>query len=453
MRVRKAHLIVFCGVLGITLLLAMPFPACAGGSTEVEGVPELKLLYYSNLARNKQNILDKHLLEYEELTGVKIETDGVPYAQLHEKMILDFASRGGVYDVVICLTDWFPELAGGEFLLPLNNYVEKDPPEDWPNAFPQALLELQTQDGKIYGLPCHDGPIMTYYRKDLFNDIDEKTAFKSQYGYDLAPPETWDQFVDVVRFFNRPDEGLHGTVLACKGGGQQLVYDFFLMLWSFGGEIFDSSMHPVFNSKEGIDALQLYVDLVNKWQVIPRASSTYDQSETGPVYLNGNAAIMWNWSHIAAYAELPDRSKIVGNNAISLFPVASKGMKHTTLEAYWFFAISSASRHKEESYKLIKWLTSKERDKEAAFAGAIGCRMSTFRDPEILAKFPFYADIEKTLASGYNSVPRIPEYARITDIIGVACSQAIAGEVSVKEALDDASKQVEAVMKEAGYFD
>ncbi|MBN1837505.1 MAG: sugar ABC transporter substrate-binding protein [Spirochaetales bacterium] len=444
----RTRLLVFAATATVALVV-LALPVLAAGKQET-GPVVLRTVVFKGFARTAA--LELQIPEYEKLTGVKVEFEEVPFAQLHEKMILDFASQAGTYDFVISLTDWVTELVRGEYLVALDDYIKKDPPEDWPNAFPKGLLSIQTVNNKLYGLPCHDGPIMLYYRKDLFQDPQEKSAFKAKYGYDLQPPETWDHFLDMTRFFTRPADNLWGTCIAAKQGGQQLAYDFFLMLWSFGGEIFDANYKPTFNSDAGVKGLQYYIDLRNKWEVTPKASTTYDETENGPVYLNGNAALMWHWSHIASWAELPDRSKIMGNNGYTLFPVARKGLPHTTLSIYWFFGISSASKNKDATYELINWLTNKENDKLDAFNGTVACRLSTYRDPDVLAKFPFYANIEKLLSGETRTTPQIPEYAQVDDIIGVACSKAIAGEMSAKAALDDAAAKVEDLMRKAGYY-
>jgi len=442
-----------CFIFSSLVLLTMVLLLASNGfctGTKDEGQIVLRTIVFKGHAIVPA--LEQQIPRYEELTGVKVEVEEVPFAQLHEKMILDFASQSGTYDFVPPLTDWVTELVRGDYLVPLDDYIKDDPPEDWPNAFPKALLKFQTVNGKLYGLPFHDGPVMLYYRKDLFEDSKEKADFKAQYGYELEPPNTWDKFLDISKFFNRPEENLSGTCIAAKQGGQQLAYDFFLMLWSFGGDIFNSSMQPTFNSQAGIDGLQYYVDLRNKWGVTPKASTTYDETENGPIYLNGNVALMWHWSHIASWAEMEDRSKIIGKNGYTVFPVSDKSITPTTLSIYWFWAVSKASKHPEEAYKLIKWLTNKENDKFDAQMGTIACRLSTYHDPEILDKFPFYTNIEKSLAGEAKTTPQIPEYAQVDDIIGVACSKVIAGEMSAKKALNDAAAKVEELMKKAGYY-
>lgn len=446
---KKNRFLTVLFVITLAFLLVGASSVFAGGGKE-SGPITLRTLVFKGWAR--EPALQLQVPVYEKLTGVKIQIEEVPFGQLHEKMILDFASKSGNYDIVTPLTDWSPEMIRGEYLAPLDSYIAKDPPEDWPNAFPKALLEPQMANGKLYGLPCHDGPIMFYYRKDLFENPKEKADFKAKYNYDLAPAETWDQFLDQCKFFTRPDIGLTGTVLASKQGGQQLPYDFFIMLWSYGGQIFDASYHPTFNSQAGVDALQFYVDLRNKYNVTPKASTTYDETENGPIYLEGNAATMWHWSHIAVWAEMPDRSKIIGQNGIGLVPVAKKGIAHTTMLGYWYFAVSSASKNKDATYKAINWLTNKANDKLDAQNGTVGCRFSTYHDPDILKQFPFYPSIEKTLAAGTNTLPKVPEYAQIDDAIGVAVSKVLAGESTAKAALDDAAAKVDEMMKKAGYY-
>ena len=42
-----------------------------------------------------------------------------------------------------------------------------------------------------------------YYQKSLYADPAKAEAFKAKYGYDLAVPETWDQFRDQALDFGR----------------------------------------------------------------------------------------------------------------------------------------------------------------------------------------------------------------------------------------------------------
>ena len=58
----------------------------------------------------------------------------------------------------------------------------------------------------------YDGDLkMLHYRHDLLTDPEEMAAFKEKYGYDLSTPKTWQQYLDIARFFTRPEQNLYGS--------------------------------------------------------------------------------------------------------------------------------------------------------------------------------------------------------------------------------------------------
>ena len=99
--------------------------------------------------------------------------------------------------------------------------------------------------GSVYGLPYHDGPEIFHYRTDLFGDpAEQQRVPSSSTAMRLRPPDTWDEFLDMARFFTRPDDGLYGTVVAGLNDGHNNVYDFLIHLWSRGGRLLDEQMQP-----------------------------------------------------------------------------------------------------------------------------------------------------------------------------------------------------------------
>jgi len=148
---------------------------------------------------------------------------------------------------------------------------------------------------------------------------------------------------------------------------------------------------------------------------------------------------------------MPEHSKIIGKNGIALIPTGDPSIPQATLDSYWGWAISNFSKHKDATYKLINWLSNVKNDKLDARMGTIATRLSTLRDPEMLKEFPVYGFIDKALEN-FHTVPRIPEYAQIDDIIGSAASKVIAQESTAKQALDQAAAQVNALMIKDGYY-
>lgn len=46
----------------------------------------------------------------------------------------------------------------------------------------------------LYAIPAWANCKIMYYRTDLFEDVTEQQKFKTEYGYDLRVPETWQEY-------------------------------------------------------------------------------------------------------------------------------------------------------------------------------------------------------------------------------------------------------------------
>jgi multiple sugar transport system substrate-binding protein len=384
--------------------------------------------------------------------NVKVNVEATAYTNLHEKQVVELSGGTGAYDVYSVVTDWMPEYMAAGFLEPLDDYMAKSQPVDWPNTWTKGLLKFVTHtDNKVYGLPHHDGPQLLYYRKDLFEDAKNQADFKAKYGYDLEPPTTWQQFLDIATFFTDPAKDMWGTVLTAKFGEQQLAHDFWLLLPGFGGGAgFDDNGNPSFNGAEGVNALQFYADLIKKHKVAPEASLTFGIPEAGDFYLSGKAAMHWNWSHIGAYAEMPENSKIVGKNGFTVMPLDEGKGQHAIYGSYWILGIDTNSKNKQAAYDFIKYATGPTADKLLADVGCIPSRLSSWNDPDLLKKYPFYAVFQPSYEGFVTSSPRVPEYEKLNDLMQRYLSKAISGETTAQEALDSAAKEMTGVLKEAG---
>lgn len=408
----------------------------------------LKALAYERALEKQIEYFNKEFGDYE------VNLDLLDYPELYEEMITNKGVLSDEYDVFLTLTEWVPELVKMEALTPLNHFVAENPPEGWPTAWTESLLRLQRDDdeGNFYGFPYDDGPIMLFYRKDLINDPREQEAFKAKYDYSLKVPETWSEFLDVAKFFTRPAKGLYGTALAARPDGHDNVHGFLIQLWSRGGRLLDEDMNPVFNGSEGTEGLQFYVDLIKKYKVAPKESVTFDSTNVGEFYSQGRVFMAVDWTNVGSLAELPGLSKVRGKTGSTLVP-RGEGPRgqHVSLNIYWFLSIPRNSKNKAHAYQFLRFMASAAMDKITSLEGANGCRLSTWKDPEILQRFPFYATIEK-VQQNVEITPRIPEYPKISEALNKAMAEALDGTKSSKEALDAAAIEVRKILKEAGYY-
>ncbi|MBS1703412.1 MAG: sugar ABC transporter substrate-binding protein [Armatimonadetes bacterium] len=405
----------------------------------------MKLKLISRQQETFENAFRAQIADFQRVhPHVEVECTFLPIHDHYEKMVANMGTESDEFDLFLCCTDWLPILMENESITALDEMIDSNPPVDWPNGWHPAMLGLQQRHGYIYGLPWHDGPQVFHYRTDLFNDPNEQNAFREQHGRDLRVPETWDEFLEVAMFFTRPDKGLWGCCEAAYTDGHNNVYDFLIHLWSRGGRLLDADRNPVFDSPIGVEALQFYVDLFHKHKVASPECLNLGSVECGDYYAQGNAAMMWNWCGFAAVAEMPEYSKIVGKNACTKLPAGSAGS--VSLNIYWVLTIPSGSENKELAYQFLQHISGPATDKMVSMAGANGVRLSTWNDPEVRAKYPYYGIIADVHANT-RTLPAIPEYPEINEAISRAVHRALHGEMSVEESLKKAASEARTILK------
>lgn len=376
---------------------------------------------------------------------VRIQCEFLPIHEHFEKMVEGDSALSGDYDLFLCCTDWLPKVIADEKIISITPYIDESPPQDWPNGWHKSMRKLVVQDEQVFGLPWHDGPEVLHYRGDLFENENEKRNFLRTYGRELEPPRTWDEFIEVAQFFTRRDQGLWGCCQAAYTDGHNNVYDFLIQLWSRGGSLLDSGLNPRFYEKPGQDALQFLIDLFHRYKVAPLECLELGSVECGDYYAQGHAAMSWNWIGFAATCELPT-SRIIGSNRCTRIPAGSgRRGKSVSLNIYWALTIPSGSKNRSLAYQFLQFVSRPENDKLTSLSGANGTRLSTWRDPEIQCQFAYYKVIE-SIHESTRTLPAIPEYAAINEIISHAVHKAVHLGWPSFDVLESASREVHALM-------
>jgi multiple sugar transport system substrate-binding protein len=291
------------------------------------------------------------------------------------------------------------------------------------------------------------------YRKDLLNDPSERAAFKARYGYDLPDPKDWTfekEFKDAAMFFTRPDENFYGIAWGAKQGEQQLAYEFIILLWAWGGEVFDDNWRPTFNSRAGETALQYYVDSINKDKFAMPASTAFGTFEAYEQFGAGNTAFSIMWTSFGSIIE--GSSGIAGKVGYTWLPAGAtpKG-RHIAANDWWYYGVTSMSKNKEWAYRFVRYISEPEWQMHLLETGGYPLRVSILRDKSLHAKYPFLETAESIAAVG-KRWPLIPEFTEVNDTLQEIVSKAVAGRLSVKQALEEGEEKVLVIMERAGYY-
>lgn len=362
---------------------------------------------------------------------------------LYETTLGSGGLAGGEWDIAHLNTDWIYEAYSESAVEDLAPYISRSAPEGYPDGWTSSLLQMQQFDKKIVGLPFHDGPECLIYRKDLFDDPAEQQLFFQLHGRPLSLPQTWEEFEEIARFFNRPDAGLYGCVFACYPDDHNTVFDFCLQLWTRGGELSSGDGRIGINTPEAAEGLDFYRRIIKNKDAVHPGTAGYDSVEAGMAFARGEVAMMVNWFGFASMCEVYPQSAVKGKTDVSLIP-GKAGKETASLNVYWLYTIGSGSSYKQTAYDFISFALRRENDKLLTLEGGIGCRISTWNDEEVNRIIPYYHKLEE-LHRYARSMPLKSNWAAIASIINEAMLNAMNTTLPTAVILQEAQNKIDSI--------
>jgi multiple sugar transport system substrate-binding protein len=350
-------------------------------------------------------------------SDIRVEPEVVTLHQLHDAWFLPGGMRSGRWDLGFLVTDWLAEAMEDGLLEDLVPWMRRAPVPDWPNGWARSIAEPVCFGNAVSSLPWHDGPECLIYRRDWFEDPTERAQFCNDYGYELQPPRTWQQFADAARFFTRPSEGQYGTLFAAYPDGHNTLYDFALQLWSRGGSLVNAAGRACVQSAEALNALEFYRTTVRDHTVCHPDSQELNSTHSGDVFLEGGVAFMVNWFGFAARSDRSG-SPLLGKVGIAPIP-ADPGCAPVSLSVFWTLGLARAGQKKAAAWEFLRFLARPDVDLARAEHGTVPVRLSSWRNNELQQRVPCYARIEE-ISLAARRLPRtrsLPAFAEIVDLM------------------------------------
>lgn len=378
--------------------------------------------------------------QFEKLTGIKVVWDTMEEIYLHDKILTEHVARTGRYDVVMMDVCWIGEFAKKQVVIPLDDYLKKVP--DWYNyedIVPAYRNGLGVFDNKVYGIPSAGESAFIAYRKDLFE----------KYGYSPDRIKTYDDLLEAAKFFNGKEEGLYGISMRGRRG-HHIVYGWFQVLYPMGGAVFGTGTDDIkINSPESIKSLEFFVELM---QYAPRGIENFSHEEATTSFMQGQAAMWFDATALAPWIEDKTKSLVAGKVGYMAPPLGPSG--EAAAVAGWNLAISSASRKKDAAWAFITYMTSQLTAAEYVESGGVVTRTSILTDEKFVKRYPYYPQIIESLdmanvlvEKGIDWRPRIPEWPRIGEILGLNASLVLTKQLNAKQALDTAARDIKALFR------
>ncbi len=381
------------------------------------------------------------LPEYENLTGVHVEWEEVPYNELLAKMMTELVTKSGRYDIFIPSNVWNAQLAATGNVEALDDYIAKAGSTLDYVDFLTAAREQYTYKGKVYEIPQSLNTYVAAWRKDVFE----------QEG--IKPPAdgifTAQEWTGIVKQLTKGEKyGTTFTVKANTTSGQMWAGT----MTTAGGRFFDEKLNPTINSRECQLAATFWHDLV---PACPRDQLNYTHLEANEGMARG--VIMTITAQSAGRIPMiidPKRSTVAGKVAWGLLPY--KGIAPSKFHAGQNFSdgfgllLPKDGKHKKEAWDFCVWAVDKEKQIRWADNPVLPTRKSIFAKTDLVRKQPWLDVIRRQLENTF-ILPQIPECTEILDRIGTELIGAYGGQFSVKEALDRANNATAQLLKDRGY--
>jgi ABC-type glycerol-3-phosphate transport system substrate-binding protein len=159
-------------------------------------------------------------------------------------------------------------------------------------------------------------------------------------------------------------------------------------------------------------------------------------------FLQGRAAMILDAVSWAGLFSDPSKSKVAGKWAGALAPPGPAGVTYELWS--WGLAVSPFSEKQKAAWLFVQWATSKELQKPLHLRSFPMPRKSLWADPEWKAKQePGYYEAAMTQVQSARPIGHPPVVAspEVTDIVGVAINNALAGK-DAKTEMDAAAKKM-----------
>lgn len=280
---------------------------------------------------------------------IKINLLSVPGARHSEKLKTMIAGNTPP-DVTEIRNLEFPAFAEKGILLDLSPYLQKEP-KGFLDDFNPIAVNLSSYKKKIYGFTYGVECVFLFYNQDLFD--------KSGVKY---PDESWtwtDLLKACEKLTRRSGQNSQFGIWPPSAGWE----GFAPLVWQNGGKVFDDVENPtkcLINQPAAVEALQFLVDIRRKYHYAPTTSEGADQGRI-EMFMSGRIGMIFDgpW-------QLPEFRKLKFRWDVAVLP---KQKYRATWAGSSCYSVIKGSKHPDEAYEFIKFLTNTENQRIFAKVG------------------------------------------------------------------------------------
>ncbi|MGW1817527.1 ABC transporter substrate-binding protein [Streptomyces sp. NPDC002125] len=373
--------------------------------------------------------------EYPDIT-VKVTNVGgsdVAYTKLQNAM----KAGSGIPDVVYMEYLAMPQFALQNSLTDLRPYAE----EELSGSFSDQVWSQVETRGGVYGVPLDSGPLVLYYRPDVFE----------KFGIEV--PTTWAEYTRAAEKLHTADPARYITADAGDGNGAAA------MIWQAGGQPFSSSGDElsVDLSDSGTSAYaEMWGGLLHKGVIDNKVAQWSNEWRRGMADGTYATWIAGAWGGSALASHVPTAS---GKWRVARIPQYTAGANAGSLSAGSGLTVPAGSDSKAAAAGFVQWMTTGEAAADIwVKAGQVPAAEQVLASAAWLErKDPYlggqrankvYAEATASVRPGWQYLPFEP-YANsvFSDTVG----QAFARTTTLREGLQAWERDIVGYGKEQGF--
>jgi trehalose/maltose transport system substrate-binding protein len=372
--------------------------------------------------------------EWEKKTGNTVEIIPLPQSSSESYALTQqlLSTQSSDVDVFQADVTWSSFLH--VHVVPLNRYFSKT---ELSEHFP-ATIKNNIIGNDLVAIPWYTDVDLLFYRKDLLEKYGER------------PPTSWEELARIAQKIQDAEhaagnERLLGYVFRGKSY-EGLTCHVVEWIDAFGGEIINPNATENTGAREAFTFCSKLLSTIS-----PVGILTYTEEEVRGVFQLGDAVFAHNWPYMWALVH-SEGSPVIGKVGIMVLPKGGESGKPTSVLGGWGLCVSKYSKNQAAAIDLVRWLTrAEEQQKRAIQSSYCPTIMALYKDPDVLAKNPFFEEVFQAL----QTVVLRPAaylgrfYPQVSTIISNLAQDVLLKKIPPQEAVERLSKEIAIFQKRA----
>jgi len=305
-----------------------------------------------------------------------------------------------------------------------------------------AIVQNNTVDGSLVGMPWFTDAGLFYYRTDLLE----------KYGIE-NPPATWDELQTAAQTIQDGERAANpaftGFVwqgrayegLTCNGLEWQVS--------NGGGTIVESDGTVSVNNPQAIEAFERARGWVGT--ISPQDVTTFRETETLNVWTAGNAAFARNWPYM--WSSSQEAPAVAGKVGVAPLPMGTgEGARNAATLGGWQLMVSRYSENPDAAMELVRFFCSPEVQTsfavERSMLPTIG---SVYDSPDVAAASEFIPRLRDVFEGGAVARPSSVSadlYAEVSSFYYTTLNEILSGSTPAADGAASMEEDINATLEE-----